>query len=190
MAAIRRSALFFSTVGAFVVAALIPASVYAAVEQAPSSLPVLSYDLASYAPAPAHSDEAAPAETQVADVDQASLTCMAKVVHHESRGQPRKGMLAVAQTLLNRVKAGGRFGDSVCGVASQPGQYFKIAAYHPNTESADWQAAVDVSRDALRGTAEDAAQGALFFHAGYAKPNTFFRSRQKVAAIGGQVFYR
>lgn len=189
MAAIRRSALFFSTVGAFVVAALIPASVYAAVEQAPSSLPVLSYDLASYSPSSAQAEPAA-ADVQTAEVDQASLTCMAKVVHHESRGQPRKGMLAVAQTLINRVKAGGRFGDSVCGVASKPGQYFKIAAYHPNEGSSDWQQAVDVSRDALSGKAEDAAQGALFFHAGYAKPNTFFRSRQRVAAIGGQVFYR
>lgn len=185
MTAIRRSALF-SAAGAMLVAATLPASVNAAVEKA-EGLPQLSYDLASYSPS-----EAQPAaEAQPAlSVDKASLDCMAKVVHHESRGQPRRGMIAVAQTLLNRVKIGGRFGDSVCAVANQPGQYFNTASYHPNQDSSDWQTAVDVSRAALDGSAEDAAHGALFFHAAYRAPSGFFRSRQRVSTIGGQVFYR
>jgi N-acetylmuramoyl-L-alanine amidase len=147
--------------------------------------PALSYDLTSYAPGGA----ADPALAPVAQIDDASLDCMAKVVHHESRGQPRRGMIAVAQTLVNRMKAGGRFGSSICEVANQPGQYFQTAAYHPRHDG-DWDEAVAVSRDTLSGTAEAAAPGALFFHAAYRAPSSFFRGRARVAAIGGQVFYR
>lgn len=186
--------LLLSGAGTLLVAAATPASVSAAAETAATgaATPILSYDLASYAPA------GAPAGTQPADsaaptqaaIDQRSLDCMAKVVHHESRGQPRRGMIAVAQTLVNRMKAGGRFGGSICEVANQRGQFFDTASYHPREDSADYQAAVDVSRATLSGAAEPAAPGALFFHAAYRAPGGFFRGRQRVAAIGGQVFYR
>lgn len=176
-------------VGLSTTAATNPANSFAAGQTAPT----LSYDLASFSPNAAAEKAQADADTDTdADtvaIDEESLTCMAKVVHHESRGQPRRGMIAVAQTLVNRVKAGGRFGKSICEVANQPGQYFQTAAYHPR-QDADWQEAIDVSRDTLRGTAEPAAPGALYFHAAYHARSGFFRSREKVAAIGGQVFYR
>src|SRR6478736_315825 len=69
----------------------------------------------------------------VAQVDSRELECMAKVVHHESRGQPRRGQLAVAQALVNRLKAG-RFGDSICAVAAQRGQFFDVTSYHPRRD--------------------------------------------------------
>jgi spore germination cell wall hydrolase CwlJ-like protein len=125
----------------------------------------------------------------VAPVDAHELECMAKVVHHESRGQPRRGQLAVAQALINRLKAG-RFGDSICAVAAQRGQFFNVASYHPSRDTGDWDLAEEVSRDALAGEAEQVAPGALFFRASYAAPNSFFRTRQRVAAVGGHIFYR
>ena len=192
MTAIRRS-IVISAAGAFaLLAACFPASVSAA------------HELASFAPAvvvqagdadaskPSMADDAhsGDAGTETAAVDEASLKCMAKVVHHESRGQPRLGQIAVAQTLINRLKRGnGRFGDSICAVANQHGQFFDTNAYHPREDSGDWKTALDVSRDALNGSAEP-APGALFFRAAYASGSSFFRSRQHVATIGGQVFYR
>ncbi len=190
MIANRRNTLFVA-VGICLTAAALPASVNAAGESNPA--PSLGYDLAAYSPdsaqtAPIVSEAATPAVTQAA-IDDASLDCMAKVVHHESRGQPRRGMLAVAQTLVHRLKAGGRFGGSICEVANQPGQFFKTASYHPRRDD-DWDEAVDIARSTLNGEAEEAAPGAMFFRAAAGTHSTFFRGRQRVAAIGGQVFYR
>ncbi|WP_174275199.1 cell wall hydrolase [Sphingomonas bacterium] len=204
MTAIRRS-LILSAAGAFaMLAALFPASVNAATEQTPAF--TLPYELASFAPPVADpiqraqaataalpDDDAddAKSEAPTAAVDQAALNCMAKVVHHESRGQPRRGQIAVAQTLLNRLKSGnGRFGASICEVANQRGQFFNTTVYHPREDSDDWKTAVDVAREAMAGNAEPAAPGAIFFRAAYAGNNGFFRTRQHVATIGGQVFYR
>lgn len=142
------------------------------------------------AAAPASQEAADLREVAEADeIDPAELECMAKVVMHESRGQPRAGQVAVAQTLVNRLKHG-RFGGSICEVASQPGQFFGLASYHPSRESRDWDTAMDVSRDVLSGDEDAVAPGAIFFRAAYAKPNAFFRTRQRVASVGGQVFYR
>lgn len=157
--------------------------------------PTLFYDIsASAAPIEDAAVAAAPAEPpaaiqQAAAVDQAALDCMAKIVHHESRGQPRTGQLAVAQTLINRLKAG-RFGGSICAVANQRGQFFATDAYSPRRDTADWQTAVAIARDALSGTSDPVAPGAMFFRASYSQPNSFFRTRPRVASIGGHIFYR
>ena len=164
---------------------LVPSAGYAA----DISTPALRYDLSFVEPASALATEADAAPEALATADPAALECMAKVVHHESRGQPRRGMLAVAQTLVNRLHAGGRFGDSICAVANQPGQFFKTASYKP-ARGDDWDEAVDIARAALNGEAEDAAPGAMYFRAASGTQSGFFRSRQRIAAIGGQVFYR
>ena len=166
----------------------------------PGDAPALAYDVdfpqvepkltatpASTDPTPAVVTAAA--EPSTTSVDSRELECMAKVVHHESRGQPRRGQLAVAQALINRLKAG-RFGDSICAVAAQRGQFFDVTSYHPRRDTDDWNIAEDVSRDALAGEAEQVAPGALFFRASYAAPNSFFRTRQRVTAVGGHIFYR
>ena len=149
-----------------------------------SALPTLRYDLDGYAP------PAPEPLTEVAADDNSSVRCLAKVVHHEAGNQSRDGQLAVAQTLVNRLNKGGRFGGTICEVANQRGQYFNTAAYHPREDSAGWKEAVSAARDALSGTAETVAPGAIFFRAAYAPANSFFRSRQRITSIGDHVFYR
>lgn len=147
-------------------------------------VPQLAYDLSYDQPATIHPVAAprpAPAEGEV--------ECMSKVVRHEASNQPRRGQLAVAQALVNRLHAG-RFGETICQVVGQPGQFFDVTAYQPRRDTAEWQTAVEVSRQALDGSADQVAPGALFFRAAYAPSNTFFRTRQRVAAIGGHIFYR
>ena len=141
-------------------------------------LPRLAYDLAAIDPAPAAvpapaTGTPAPAPTAIAQVDPASLECMAKIVHHE----------------VNRLKAG-RFGGAICAVANQHGQFFDTARYQPSRDSGDWAAAVEVSRTVLTGDTDEAAPGAMFFHAAYHPASGFFRTRQRVGGIGGQIFYR
>jgi len=161
----------------FLVAALLPASASLAADVAltPIAIPQVVADL----PPPA--EEA---------IDTAELECMAKVVLHEAGNQPHDGKVAVAQTLVNRREAGGRFGQSICQVANQPGQFFNTAAYNPDRDRDGWSQAVEVARSVLTGDADPVAPGAIFFRGSYAPTPAFFRTRQRVASIGAHVFYR
>jgi len=168
-----------------------------------AATPLLAYDLSATAPAPAPVAQQPAATTQAASddtaqqpapaaasVDTASVECMAKVVMHEAGNQPREGKIAVAQTLVNRLKVGGRFGGSICEIVNQKGQYFRIASFHPRKDSDGWQEAVEVSQEVLAGEAEPVAPGAIYFRASYAPANAFFRSRERVATVGAHIFYR
>lgn len=137
--------------------------------------------------APAHIEPVA-LEPEAPKLNERHVNCVAKVVHHEAGNQPREGKIAVAQVMMNRVKQG--FADNVCAVAKQPGQFFRIDRYHPDRSSDGWTEAVDVARDVLAGEARDWSKGALYFHANWAKPDHFFRSRTKVARLDDHDFYR
>ena len=189
MAAIRR--LLSVSAGVAMTAGImtLPASTGFAAERTP----MLSYDFSGFSaaasgdvgqPAPQSQDPAT-----IATADDESVTCLAKVVHHEARNQPRSGQVAVAQTLVNRLKAGGRFGNSICEVANQRGQYFNTSAYRPHDDET-WSQAVDVARDTLSGNEEQVVPGALFFRAAYGTKTGFFRTRQRIASVGDHVFYR
>jgi N-acetylmuramoyl-L-alanine amidase len=194
MPAIRRTV--FVSAGALIAAAVVilPASTGIAAER----IPMLSYDFTGLVSS-AQSAQDVPAEitapivqaTQIAATqpDEESVTCLAKVVHHEASNQSRSGQVAVAQTLVNRMKAGGRFGSTICEVANQRGQYFKTAAYRPHKDER-WETALDVARDTLRGGEDQVVPGAMFFRAAYIPATNFFRTRQRIAAVGDHVFYR
>jgi len=166
--------------------------------------PLLAYDLTATLPASAPTPTVEPAVQQVqqndvdddaapqlaaASADAKSVECMAKVVLHEAGNQPREGKIAVAQTLVNRLKAG-RFGDTICEVANQKGQFFHIAGFHPRRDTDGWQSAVEVAHEVLAGSADPVAPGAMFFRASYAPTNAFFRTRERVATVGAHIFYR
>jgi spore germination cell wall hydrolase CwlJ-like protein len=136
-------------------------------------------------------DIAFPLDAAVADGGEidSELECMAKVVHHEAGNQSHRGQLAVAQIIMNRVESG-RFASTICGVANQPGQFFRTAAYNPSRDTDQWRSAVAVAREARDGTSADVVPGALFFRAAYSSTTSFFRTRQQVASLGDHVFYR
>ena len=50
--------------------------------------------------------------------DRRNLTCLARNVYFEARGEPTAGQYAVAEVTMNR-KASGRYSDTVCGVVYQ-----------------------------------------------------------------------
>ena len=129
---------------------------------------------------------AAPVLAATADLDSETL-CMVKVVHREAGNQPRKGQLAVAQTLLNRIRSG-RFADTICGVANQRNQYFNTSRYNPRRGTPTWQAAVAVAQQALDRRTPAVLPGAMFFRATYAANSSFFRSRTPAGTLGAHVF--
>jgi spore germination cell wall hydrolase CwlJ-like protein len=130
------------------------------------------------------------ADKPLTSEESAAIDCIAKVVRHEAANQSAKGQLAVAQLIVNRVKVGSRFGHDACAVVNQPGQFFNTASYNPDRSSPAWTRAITVSRDALEELSPPVTPGALFYHAAYQAPPSFFRSRQRVAVLGDHVFYR
>lgn len=118
-----------------------------------------------------------------------NLECMAKVVLHEAANQSRSGQLAVAQLIMNRVGQN-RFGETVCEVVNQPGQFFNTHAYNPNRNGARWSTALEVSRQAMAGNGDQVVPGAVFYHAAHQAPNRFFRTRQRISMVGDHIFYR
>lgn len=117
------------------------------------------------------------------------LECMAKVVVHEAANQSRSGQLAVAQVIMNRVGQD-RFGDTVCEVVNQRGQFFQTASFHPRRDTARWALAVEVSRQAMAGAADQVVPGAVFYHSTHMAPNRFFRTRERLSMVGDHIFYR
>ncbi|KQX20721.1 MULTISPECIES: cell wall hydrolase [unclassified Sphingomonas] len=117
------------------------------------------------------------------------LECMAKVVLHEAANQTRSGQLAVAQVIMNRVGQD-RFGENVCEVVNQPGQFFHTASFNPRRDTDRWATAVEVSRQAMAGDADQVVPGAVFYHSAHQPPNRFFRTRQRLSMVGDHVFYR
>ena len=117
------------------------------------------------------------------------LECLAKVILHEASNQPRTGQLAVGQLVMNRVGKP-KFGDSVCSVVNQRGQFFQTDSYNPRRDTQRWAVAVEVARQAMAGDAEQVVPGAVFYHAVHQPPNRFFRTRERISMVGDHVFYR
>jgi N-acetylmuramoyl-L-alanine amidase len=127
--------------------------------------------------------------TPTMNVSQADENCLATAVYFEAKGEPRRGQLAVAQVIVNRMHSG-RFPASVCGVVKQRGQFSFVHGGHlPSAprSSAAWSQAVSVAHKVLDGTAERVASNALFFHARGVSAGWH---AVRVAQIGNQVFYR
>ncbi len=128
-----------------------------------------------------------------------NLTCLARNVHFEARGEPVAGQFAVAHVTMNR-KASGRFSDSVCGVVYQknwdPLRKRYVGAFSwteldalPNPTATEWQRAWIVAEAVYYGREVRALEGAMFYHATHIKPD-WAKDKQPVARIGKHVFYR
>lgn len=153
----------------------------------PVQLPEITAEIT---PVTLESPETTPQAPQSAPaVDATELECMTKVVHREAGNQSRAGKLAVAHVVLNRIRSN-RFPSKVCDVANQPGQFFKLSSYNPRRDTAMWAAAHEVALAALTGEAEDTSKGAMFFHATYVRPDSFFRTRERLVQLQDHIFYR
>jgi N-acetylmuramoyl-L-alanine amidase len=158
------------------------ASLIPAVAEQPAIEAPVTPTLAVETIAPADTVEANDVEAAALDPE---LECMAKVVYHEAANQPRKGQLAVAQLIMNRVQSG-RFAATPCAVANQRGQFFQTSAYNPPRDDR-WATAVSVAREARDGTADDVTEGAMFYRVASQRAP---QGRARVAVIGAHAFYR
>lgn len=111
------------------------------------------------------------------------LNLLSKLVHAEARGEPYKGMVAVAATVLNRV-ANSKFPNTIAGVIYQSGAYTCVSDGQINLAANEQSR--KAAQDAINGW--DPTSGCIY----YFNPNTatsgWIWSRPQVMKIGSHIF--
>lgn len=123
--------------------------------------------------------------------------CLAEAVYFESRGEPKRGQIAVAQVVMNRVFSG-FYPTSVCGVVYQ-NAHRKLACQFtfacdnvPDVinEPKLWQQARDIARDMLDGKLWLPEIGhSTHYHAYWVHPS-WVNEMKRLHIIGVHKFYR
>lgn len=124
------------------------------------------------------------------------LSCLARALYFEARGEGIKGQFAVAEVILNRA-AVPDFPDSICGVVYQGvgngrGCQFSFACDgRPETigERGAYATAKRIAGLMLQGAPHLLTDGATHFHTRAVRP-AWARSFPRTAAIGAHLFYR
>jgi spore germination cell wall hydrolase CwlJ-like protein len=123
--------------------------------------------------------------------------CLADAIYFESRGEPVRGQIAVAQVIMNRVFSG-YYPTTVCGVVYQNAhrrlacQFTFACDGIPDkiTEPDAWERAKRLSRETLDGQhwLPDVGK-ATHYHAYWVRPH-WVRTMNKLDKIGVHTFYR
>lgn len=108
---------------------------------------------------------------------------LARLVHGEARGEPYKGMVAVAAVVLNRVESS-LFPNSVANVIYQSGAFSVVNDGQINL--APDESSLRAARDAMNGW--DPSGGAVFYYNPAKTSNKYIRSRPVICTIGDHVF--
>jgi spore germination cell wall hydrolase CwlJ-like protein len=123
--------------------------------------------------------------------------CLAEAVYFESRGEPERGQIAVAQVVVNRAFSG-YYPADICGVVYQNAhrhlacQFTFACDSIPDrvTEPEPWERAKRIARDMLDGKAWLAEVGkATHYHAYWVRP-AWIREMRVIQRIGVHTFYR
>ena len=128
----------------------------------------------------------------------ADLTCLARNVYFEARGEPIMGQLAVAEVTMNRVMSK-RFPDTVCDVVHEKRwdtiRKRDVGAFSwtefdsvSKPKGTPWERATKVAVTAYDEQESPRVPGALFYHAIRVSPR-WSKTKTKVAKIGSHQFY-
>ena len=117
------------------------------------------------------------------NVNNTDLNLLSKLVHGEARGEPYKGMVAVAATVLNRV-ADSRFPNSIAGVIYQSGAYTCVDDGQINLEASSQ--AKKAAQDAINGW--DPTSGCIYYFNPDTATSKWIWSRPQVMTIGKHIF--
>ncbi|MEQ8656577.1 MAG: cell wall hydrolase [Hyphomicrobiales bacterium] len=123
--------------------------------------------------------------------------CLAEGVYFEARGEPRRGQVAVAQVIMNRVNHD-EFPDTICGVVYQNQHWRNRCQFSfacdgvPEriTERAAWEMAEDVSRQVLENRdLIETIEESTHYHATYVRPRWAPRMI-RLDRVGLHIFYK
>jgi len=123
--------------------------------------------------------------------------CLAEAIYFESRGEPVRGQIAVAQVVLNRAFSG-YYPTTVCGVVYQNANRYLRCQFtfacdrHPDVirDQPRWQRAQAIAAGALDGRLWLPEVGkATHYHAYWVRP-AWVRTMDRLHTIGVHTFYR
>lgn len=124
-----------------------------------------------------------------------ALTCLARTIYWEAKGEELAGMEAVANVVMNRLAAED-FPETVCAVVQEGGesgpcQFSWWCDGNPDdVEEADrYELTLDVARRALNQELPDRTDGALHYHSADVAPD-WAADLVETARLGAHVFYR
>lgn len=133
-----------------------------------------------------------------AEVRDRQLDCLAKNIYHEAKGEPFEGKVAVAQVTINRA-ASGQFPSDICKVVYQKNVVYEkvlcqfswycdqAAIAKPKNTAAYKECQIVARQVLLEEFRLPSLNKALYFHATHINPGW---NKEKVATIGGHVFYK
>ena len=127
------------------------------------------------------------------------LTCLARNVYYEARGEPAKGKLAVAKVTLNRVSSS-RFPNNICDAVYEQRwdkrrrRYVGAFAWTefdsvPTPKAKQWKKAWKAAETVYENPEAIQLNGALFYHATRIKPR-WAKQKKRIKRIGRHIFYR
>ncbi len=123
--------------------------------------------------------------------------CLATAIYFEARGESKKGQIAVAQVVMNRVRSS-LYPDTICGVVFQ-GQMRSTGCQFSFTcdgrsdfpkDKAKWRQANEIAKQMTQGKSFLGDIGySTHYHANYVAP-PWRRELNKVKKVGTHIFYR
>ena len=123
--------------------------------------------------------------------------CLAEAVYFESRGEPKRGQIAVAQVVMNRVFSG-YYPNNVCGVVYQNAHRYNACQFTFACDSVKdvvndpplWAQAKEIARDTMDGKLWLTDIGkSTHYHAYWVHP-WWVGTMRKLSTIGVHKFYR
>lgn len=133
-----------------------------------------------------------------AEVRNKQLDCLAKNIYYEAGGEPFEGKVAVAQVTINRAESG-QFPNDICKVVYQKNVVYEkvlcqfswycenASALKPKNTAMFKESEMVARQVLLENFRLPSLKHALYFHATHINPKW---NREKVAQIGGHVFYK
>ncbi|RTR05944.1 cell wall hydrolase [Halomonas nitroreducens] len=123
------------------------------------------------------------------------ITCLARSIYWEARGEDVADMEAVANVVMNRLGDSG-FPDTVCGVVRQGSEqgacqfsWWCDGRVDEADEDSAYAQAKEIARRALNQQLGDRTGGALYFHHRSVRPS-WAAEFAKTVDVGGFAFYR
>jgi N-acetylmuramoyl-L-alanine amidase len=107
---------------------------------------------------------AAPASEYIKE-NSKEINCIALAVYKEALNQGKRGQVAVAHVIMNRMKSG-KFPSTACGVVYQPHQFSFIHGRKsvPLPANADKNGILTLTRAVYHGEISDPTSGATYFY--------------------------
>lgn len=124
-----------------------------------------------------------------------AITCLARTIYWEARGEDVAGKEAIANVVMNRLGHEG-FPETVCAVVTQGKEqgacqfsWWCDGQSDDAEQAKSYASAKEISRKALNRQLGDRTKGALFFHHRNVTPSWSIKYMQS-AEVGDHIFYK